>query len=194
MKTEYRLAEILKTMMSEVPLDSISVTTLTKRCHVNRQTFYYHFHDIYDLLTLVFLNEQIPSLKETNNIKELVKNVYSYYVDNRGFVDAAINSAGKELFQEFIYNACYQTILRFVNNTIDAKKLHINDRKAITRFYALAYANSIVYYLSTYKNKTVDGLLNCFAFESENSLNQAVERLLILRGFKDAWFWLSNKN
>jgi AcrR family transcriptional regulator len=56
MKTEYRFAEALKEMMSEVSLDSISVTSLCKKCKVNRQTFYYHFHDIYDLLALVFLN------------------------------------------------------------------------------------------------------------------------------------------
>ena len=70
MKTEYRLAEALKNMMSEVPLDSISVTSLTRRCHVNRQTFYYHFHDIYDLLTLVFLDEKVPHVEEAKNIEE----------------------------------------------------------------------------------------------------------------------------
>jgi len=184
MKTEFRLAETLKVMMSEVPLDSISVTTLTKKCHVNRQTFYYHFHDIYDLLTLVFLNEQIPGLDDAKSITQLIENIFTYYSKNHGFVDATINSAGKELFQEFIYNACNKTILRFVNAVNDSKKLHINDRKAIARFYALAYSNSIVYYLSTYKNKSLNGLLNCFAFESENTLKEAVERLLKLRGVR----------
>ena len=42
MKTEHELALALKTMMAEVPLDEISVTSLTKRCHINRKTFYYH--------------------------------------------------------------------------------------------------------------------------------------------------------
>lgn len=185
MKTEYELARTLKTMMSEVPLDSISVTTLAKKCHVNRQTFYYHFHDIYDLLTLVFLNEQIPNIEESKTIRNCVTCIFEYYLKNRGFVDATINSAGKELFQEFIYNACYKNILRFVNEVNESKKLHINDRKAITRFYALAYANTIVYYLSTYKNKSIDGLLNCFAFESESVLKDAVERLLKVRGAKN---------
>ena len=180
MKTEYRLAEALKTMMSEVSLDSISVTTLAKKCKVNRQTFYYHFHDIYDLLTLVFLNEEIPNLHNVKTIKELIKQIYEYYTKNKGFVEATINSAGKELFQEFIYNACYQTILRLVNSVRDAKKLHINERKATARFYALAYSSSIVYYLSTYKTKNLNGLYNCFAFESDNNLEEAVNHLLLL--------------
>ncbi len=184
MKTEYKLAETLKVMMSEVPLDSISVTTLTKKCKVNRQTFYYHFHDIYDLLTLVFLNEKIPNLVGCKNIDVMLSRIFDYYSNNKGFVDATINSAGKELFQEFIYNACYQTMMALINEVKDAKKLHINDRKNLARFYAFAYSNSIVYYLSNYKNKTSAGLFNCFAFKNENTLKEAVARLFELRGNK----------
>ena len=181
MKTEYRFAEALKDMMAEMPLDSISVTTLTKKCHVNRQTFYYHFHDIYDLLTLVFLNEEIKELAEVKTIRELSESVFKYYTKNKNFIDATLNSAGKELFEEFIHNACYKTFLRFVNNVQDSKKLHVNDRKAVARFYALAYSHSIVYYLSTYKNKTLEGLLNCFAFEREDVFEEAINRLLTIR-------------
>ena len=181
MKTEYRLAEALKNMMSEVPLDSISVTTLSKKCHVNRQTFYYHFHDIYDLLTLVFLNEEIPDLQDAKNIREMLALIYKYYSKNKGFIDATLNSAGKELVEEFIHNACYKTFLRFVNTIQDSKKLHINDRKAVARFYALAYSHSIVYYLSTYKNKSLEGLYNCFVFETTNPFEEAVKRLLVIR-------------
>ena len=68
MKTEHELAYALKTMMSEVPLDDISVTSLTRRCHINRKTFYYHFHDIFDLLTQVFLDEKIEGIENTKDI------------------------------------------------------------------------------------------------------------------------------
>lgn len=181
MKTEYRLAEALKNMMSEVPLDSISVSALAKKCHVNRQTFYYHFHDIYDLLTLVFLNEEIPHAEESKNTKDLLKCIYNYYSKNKGFIDATLDSAGKQLVEESLHNVCYKVFLKFVGNVQDGKKLHINDRKTIARFYALGYSHTIVYYLSTYKNKTLEGLYNCFIFESSTAFEDAVKRLLIIR-------------
>ena len=181
MKTEYRLAEALKNMMSEVPLNSISVTSLTKRCHVNRQTFYYHFHDIYDLLTLVFLDEKVPGAEESRNVKELLECIYAYYVANKNFLDATLNSAGKDLLEEFVYNTCYKAILRFVNIVPDAKKLHINDRKSVVRFYASAYSNSIIYYLANYKNKSLVGLLNCFSFESDKVFEETINNLLNVR-------------
>jgi AcrR family transcriptional regulator len=59
MKTKARLGNSLKKFMATMPLDTISVINITKDCKVNRQTFYYHFRNIYDLLTWVFLNEEI---------------------------------------------------------------------------------------------------------------------------------------
>ena len=51
MKTEVLLADALKELMSKESLDEITVKRLSDMCGIKRQTFYYHFRDIYDLLT-----------------------------------------------------------------------------------------------------------------------------------------------
>ena len=182
MKTEHRLAEALKEMMTQTSLDEISVTTLVKKCRVNRQTFYYHFHDIYDLLTLVFLDETIPGIEQAKTIKQTLRYIYDYYKDNKKFIDATINSACHDLFEEFIYNATYRTIVRIVGEQKESKKLHYNDRKLIARFYSQAYSRSIVFYFTTYKNTTYEGLCNCFAFEDENVFSRAIDNMIAFRG------------
>ncbi len=182
MKTEYRLAEALKQLMAETPLDTISVTTLTKKCKINRKTFYYHFHDIYDLLTLVFLNEEIKGIESTKNPDELLNYLFKYYTSNLQFINATLNSGAKDLFSEFIYNNSYQSILRFVNLVEDAKKLPHTDRKHIARFYAQAFSTNVVYYLTAYKNKTLEGLKLCFNFLNDDFLQVAVRNMLKKRG------------
>ena len=182
MKTEHELAYALKVMMSEMPLDDISVTLLAKRCHVNRKTFYYHFHDIYDLLTQVFLDESIEGIESVKDLNQLLKVIFAYYTKNQKFIDATLDSAGKELVQEFFYNACYTSILRIIASLPDGKKAHINDRKSISRYYAFAYSNSIIYYISTYKVKTLPGLMNCFNFQGKNVLENALENILNSKG------------
>lgn len=182
MKTEYRLAFVLKQLMSEnKSLDDISVTLLTKKCHVNRQTFYYHFHDIYDLLTLVFLNEEIPHIKEVNNIDELVETIFAYYKNNANFLDGVLQSAGKELLSEFLFNNCFHAILRIVNTYPESKKIIPSDRKAIARFYASGYSNCITFYLSNIKRKTIDGLKAQFLANSKNLLQNSIENIINAR-------------
>lgn len=55
--TKKSLAVSLKKMLAQKPLEKIKVIDITEDCEVNRQTFYYHFKDIYDLLEWVYTNE-----------------------------------------------------------------------------------------------------------------------------------------
>ena len=52
--TKEALGAALKKMMAIKPIDKITVKDLAEICNVNRQTFYYHFDDVYDLLEWVF--------------------------------------------------------------------------------------------------------------------------------------------
>ena len=181
MKTEHRLTEALKSMMSELPLEEISVAALTRRCKVHRQTFYYHFNDIYDLLALVFLNEKIPGIDETRNSVEMVTAIYNYYVKNQAFIDGTLNSAGKDLFGEFVYNTCYKSFMKYINNLAESKRISLNEKKNIVRFRAFAYSNSIVYYLSTHKTKSLENMQACFAFENDENMRKEILDLLDYR-------------
>ena len=180
MKTEHQFAETLKKMMATTPLEEISVISLSKKIGVSRKTFYYHFHDVYDLLTLVFLDEKViddPSWISSS--KDLIAVIYNYYVKNALFIDAAINSAGKDLFEEFIFNFCYQVILNNLLPKIpESKNITINDRKNIARYYSFGYSNSLVYYLSTHKTKSLEGIKSCFAFITDQSFINSVNAIL----------------
>lgn len=49
-QTKQQLASALKTLMAQKPMDKITIADLTGICRIRRQSFYYHFEDIYDLL------------------------------------------------------------------------------------------------------------------------------------------------
>ena len=50
MNAKHDLAEALCQLLETKTLEKITVKDIVARCGVNRQTFYYHFQDIYDLL------------------------------------------------------------------------------------------------------------------------------------------------
>ena len=111
--------------------------------------------------------------------KDLIAVIYNYYVKNALFIDAAINSAGKDLFEEFIFNFCYQVILNNLLPKIpESKNITINDRKNIARYYSFGYSNSLVYYLSTHKTKSLEGIKSCFAFVTDQSFVNSVNAIL----------------
>ena len=181
MKTEHRFAEELKKMMVVQPLDDISVLALSKKCKFDRQTFYSHFRDIYDLLTLIYLNEKIEGINEVKSRDELLSILYTYYEKNASFIDATLSSAGKDLVLEFFYNKCYTAFLKLVLIADKDRKLSLNDRKILARYYASAYSYSIVYYLSSHKHKTKEGLFEIFAFINKDELTKATNNMIKIR-------------
>lgn len=48
-RTRQSLDAALRALLREKPLDQIRVRELTERCGLRRQSFYYHFRDVYDL-------------------------------------------------------------------------------------------------------------------------------------------------
>ena len=54
--TKKAMAQSLKKMLLVKDLDKITIIDITNACEINRQTFYYHFKDIYDLLEWIFAN------------------------------------------------------------------------------------------------------------------------------------------
>ena len=178
MKTEHKYAEILKDMMSKMPLDSITVSALAKKCGTGRNTFYYHFHDIYDLLTQLFLDEKIDNIQNANTLDKLLEIIFAYYQKNDKFVEATIASAGKDLFSEFMFNNCYRALLRMIEGKNAAKQVPAVFKKSISRFYASSISQTIVFYFSNHKSKTLMGLKTSFLFLDRDFLDRALSNAI----------------
>lgn len=54
LRTRNELAAALKELLKEKPITQVRVRELTDCCGLYRQTFYYHFEDVYDLLDWAF--------------------------------------------------------------------------------------------------------------------------------------------
>ena len=48
--TKDAIAKALTDLLQERPIEKITIKDITDCCGINRQTFYYHFSDIYDLM------------------------------------------------------------------------------------------------------------------------------------------------
>jgi AcrR family transcriptional regulator len=103
MTTEAKFKYALKEMMLSKPLEAINVTVLCDKCGCHRQTFYYHYQDIYDLLSAIFLNESIAGVDEAATDKELLYAFLDYAKTNFVFLRSSYNSAAHDLVDDFFY-------------------------------------------------------------------------------------------
>lgn len=56
-RTKIMFADTLEDMLREMPLDKVRVAKLCQRCGATTPTFYYYFHDKYELVAWMFLQD-----------------------------------------------------------------------------------------------------------------------------------------
>lgn len=106
MKTKMALADALKKLMTYKPLTKITVNELSSVCNVNRNTFYYHFTDIYMLLQWTMEQETIAVVKQMDllsNTEEAIAFVMDWVQENRKVLLSAYESVGHKVLKDMFY-------------------------------------------------------------------------------------------
>ena len=104
--TERAFAKALKDIMQDKSFDKVTVTELVKKLNVNRQTFYYHFNDLYDLLERIYIMDGDTILNQAANSgiwQEELLAIFHYIQDNRQFVCNTYYSVNRNYLEHFLY-------------------------------------------------------------------------------------------
>jgi AcrR family transcriptional regulator len=144
MTTEAKFKYALKEMMLSHPLEDINVTVLCEKCECHRQTFYYHYQDIYDLLAAIFLNERIEGLDQASDVMEALGCFLGYAKSNFVFLRSTCTSSAHDLVDDFFYGKI-TTKLFDVLSKKDAYGLSRDGYRAVARRYAKTLSDELGY-------------------------------------------------
>lgn len=98
--TKESLAEALASLLKDRTLDQITVKDITDYCDVNRQTFYYHFKDVYDVLEWIYKNKLEKASIEMFSLEEWYEGFVFFFnalLEQRDLFMNAYTSLGEDL-------------------------------------------------------------------------------------------------
>src|SRR5574344_1215043 len=144
MTTEAKFKYALKEMMLSRPLEDLNVTVLCAKCECHRQTFYYHYQDIFDLLAAIFLNERIEGLDQANDVMEALYCFLEYAKNNFVFLRSTYTSAAHDLVDDFFYGKM-TTKLFDVLSKKNAYGLSRDGYRSVARRYAKTLSDELGY-------------------------------------------------
>lgn len=78
--TKKALANSLKELMKDISLNKISVKNIVDNCGLNRQTFYYHFQDIFDLVEWIYKTEAVESIAQYRSYSTWTDGFYRIFM------------------------------------------------------------------------------------------------------------------
>lgn len=140
--TKKALAKSLKSLMKKSTLDQITVKDVAADCGVNRQTFYYHFRDIYDLIEWIYNMEAVESIamhKSYGTWQQGFLIIFEYVGNNLEFCTNCFNSLGREPLDRFLYNSTFNLLIGVVNEVAEGTAVKEHERRFIANFYCYAF-------------------------------------------------------
>lgn len=145
-RTKKILSESFKKLIATKPLNNISIREITDGCGLNRQTFYYHFQDIYSLLEWICQEETevFSSKQKITTEKEGIRELLNYFRENEAVCANAINVLGDERFRSIVYTVIYDHINLFVSEF--SAKLQISDKykSFVIQFYTVSFVAYLI--------------------------------------------------
>lgn len=133
-------------LLSSKPFDKITIKDIVDACGINRNTFYYYYSDIYDLLEEIFkkeLNEIVESHNETGSYINGLFKVANVAYEHKKLINNICSSRSYEYLENYMYKSCKHIMIEVVNNFATGLDVPDEDIEFIASFYEYAFMGII---------------------------------------------------
>ncbi len=143
--TKQAIALSLLKLLRERPITQISVKDVCLDCNLNRQTFYYHFQDIYDLLFWI-VRKEITAYYHHENIRPTdmsgyLYSLFTYCQQNNRLVRHAYNPANRIRYETAFREATEPILRRKLATYENYCLVSEEDVEMLVTFYAFSAAS-----------------------------------------------------
>ncbi|GAA0724891.1 TetR/AcrR family transcriptional regulator [Clostridium malenominatum] len=177
--TKKALASSLKELMKYTPLNKISVKHIVDNCGLNRQTFYYHFQDIFDLVEWIYKTEAVESIAQYTSYNTWTDGFYKiflYIEDNKEFCFNTLNSLGRNHLDMYLYSVTNELLMGVVNEVSCNMKVKEEDKKFIANFYTHAFTGLVIQWIKEGMKENPKLIIEKLSELVEGNFVKALER------------------
>lgn len=137
-RTKTAIIESFWQLLEEGPYSKITVKSIVDRCQINRNTFYYHFQDIPELLESTIKQEAdliIQSYGKFGAPIDCLVPLTEHCLKHRKALLHIYRSAQRELFLNQLDRICLYAVTQYTETVAKDMTLLPEDEKLLIRFY-----------------------------------------------------------
>lgn len=150
--TKKKIREGFIKILTERPLNKITVKDIASACEINRNTFYYYYTDVYALLSELFQTELQTVTDEYNDTfswEESFIVATKFALENKIAINHVYNSIQREELEDYIYNVSGHVMNRYVEKLSDGISASSGDKKLISSFYQCALTEMVLRWIAS---------------------------------------------
>ena len=180
-RTRHAIMAAFAQLLEERPMNKITVKDIVDRCDVNRNTFYYHFQDIYALLEWT-LSEDCRHLLESKvkrgDWKESIVALFEYMQENRLIILNAFHSLERDTLEHEVFSILSPLLFDLLNAQPNFELLNDEDQRFIVSVYGLGVTGLLLRWISTDMLAPSEPLIRQLYRLASGSLDGIIQRFL----------------
>ncbi len=142
--TKEAIAAAFETLLQKRNIEKITVKDIVTECGVNRQTFYYHFHDVYDLMEWS-LTEEIKKYAsqqffEDGDWKEQIEKLFHFFYLHRIIILHGYDDTNRMQYERFVMKWISQMVRKRIEAYPQSRRVPEEKREFILKVYARSFA------------------------------------------------------
>jgi probable dihydroxyacetone kinase regulator len=145
--TKKAIAAGIKGLINKKSFDKITVSDITEACGLNRQTFYYHFQDKYELVDWIYYNEAISIIIEDLNYDNWdckVLQFLSKLKEEDYFYINTLKAPVENEFREYLFKVTVELLCDIISGITANNSSNEKDIRFIAEFYAFGLVGVII--------------------------------------------------
>ena len=150
-RTKKAIARATQELLREKPLNKITVKEITDKCDLTRNSFYYHFSDIYDVVNWIFEDEVesfVEQYVDEQNFDEGILKGIQFLYDNKDMLQHIYRTLQHENVDRYIGKMIDNIIMKLINSMDVDGEYDEETRKVTALFYRSALVGVIQQWLS----------------------------------------------
>ena len=165
-------------LLNLYPLDKITVKDIVSDCGISRNTFYYHYQDIYDLLraTLSSVTETVLS-ENLTTWREGLMACTRFALENRRAVSHIYHSANRDQLERCLNQVAGESMEKLIRYLTQGLSVSDEDIGYLTLFYKHAIVGILLEWLENDMKADVEQAISRMAVLLEGNLRLSLERI-----------------
>ncbi len=124
-------------LLEEKPLKQISVRDIVNECGVNRNTFYYHFQDIPQLLESIIQEDADDLIRRYPTIRsaeECLNALIEFSLAHRKSVLHIYRSVSRDIFEQYQWRVCAHAATTYIDSILVNRNVSAADRQLLIEY------------------------------------------------------------
>lgn len=137
-RTKTAIIESFWQLLEEKPYNKITVKDIVDCCQINRNTFYYHFHDIPELLESSIKRDAdiiIQTYGKLGSPLDCLTPLVEHCLKRRKALLHIYRSTQREIFVNHLDRICLYAVTQYVETVTKDMTISPEDKKILFRYY-----------------------------------------------------------